>query len=106
MKDPMRTAMDELERANRDAIEKDRETAKTILAGGVDGLKKFCETIKADIEGFERQVWEGRKDRNDLTLDDLIAMRAYAVRVIARAEFYINLAEQNGTTPKPGEPES
>ena len=97
MKDALSAAMDEVAKADKAAAEKDKETARVIAAGGIEGLKKFCELIQADIAGFERQVWDGRKDRNDLTIDDLIAMRAYASRLLVRAAFYINLAEENGT---------
>lgn len=100
MKDALSFSMEEVAAADRAALDRDRETAKVIAAGGVEGLRKFCELIRLDIAGFEKQVWGGRKDRNDLTLDDLIAMRAYAERLIVRAEFFINLAEQPGTASK------
>lgn len=100
-RDALSIAMDEIAKADKAAIERDKETAKVIVAGGVDGLRKFCDLLRSDIAGFELQVWEGRKSKEDLSLDDLIAMRAYALRIIARAEFYINI----GTASKQEAPE-
>ena len=97
MSDALSHSAEELERINKKALERDREIARAIAAGGPEGLLKFCETIEADISGFEREVFDGRKDAMDIRRDELVAMRAYAIRVIARAKYYAGTAD-NGTT--------
>lgn len=97
--DALSYCTEEVLKADREALRKDKETAKEILAGGIDGLRKFCELIKADIAGFEEQVWKGRESALSTELDELIAMREYGRRILARGEFYINLANTPETAP-------